>query len=137
MSPEFLDILEEGKKLGRWFILLPICLGLLGVYFSAVKKRKLIAFLLITILAIASVVIPTFMAGLLWGDLTSVGTSDEELTWIHNHDGGLLIGPFKATILSSIFWVIAVLVLSVRAVIALTRKSKEKREKYIDAENSS
>jgi hypothetical protein len=130
MSPEFLAILEEGKQLGRWFVLLPICLGLLGLYFSAVKSRKIVAFLYITVLALSSVVIPTLMAGVLWSDLTEVGTSDEELTWIHNHDGGLLIGPFKAMVLSLIFWVLSVLVLSVRAVIAVIHKAKEKREKY-------
>ena len=130
MSPEFLAILEEGKQLGRWFVLLPICLGLLGLYISAIKSRKVVAFLYIIILAIVSVVIPTLMSAWLWVDLTDVGTSDQELTWIHNHDGGLLIGPFKAIVLSSIFWVLAVLVLSIRAVVALIKKPKEEREEY-------
>lgn len=130
MSPEFLAIMEEGQQLGRWFVFLPICLGLLGLYISVVKSRKVVAFLYITILAIVSVVIPTLMAGWLWIDLTDVGTSDQELTWISNHDGGLLIGPFEAIVLSSIFWVLAVLVLSIRGVVALIQKAKEKREKY-------
>jgi hypothetical protein len=138
MSPEFLVILEESEQLGRWFILLPICLGFLAFIISAVKSRKVIAFLHITLLAIASVAIPTLMFALWWGELTDVATSSEEKKWIYNHDGGgQLIAPLYATLLASIFWIIAVLVLSVRVVIAPIRKTKEKPEQYIDAKESS
>ena len=137
MSPEFLALLEDGKQLGRWFTLLPVCLGFLGLYYSAAKSKKVIAFLYITLLAAASVVIPTLLAAAWWGELTDVGKSDEETAWIYNHDGGgLLVGPLYATILASIFWLIAVLILSVRVVIALIRKL-QRSESNIDPKESS
>ena len=138
MSPEFLAILEEREQLGRWFILMPVCLGFLALIVSAIKSRKIIAFLYITLLAIASVAIPTLMFALWWGELTDVAASNEEIKWIYNHDGGgQLIAPLYATMLASIFWIIAILVLSVRVVFALIQKTKEKREQYIDAKESS
>jgi hypothetical protein len=138
MSPEFLGIVEEGEQLGRWFFLLPICLGFLALIVSVVKSRKSIAFLYITLLSIASVAIPTLMFGLWWGELGDVATSHEEKEWIFNHDGGgLLISPLYATLLATVFWIIAVLVLSIRVVIARIRKTKEKRDQYIDAKESS
>jgi hypothetical protein len=126
MSPEFVAIFEEREQLGRWFILLPICLGFLALIVSAVKSRKGIAFLYITLLAIASVAIPTLMGGLWWDELSDVATSHEETEWIFNHDGGgLLIAPLYATLLATVFWIIAVLVLFIRIVIARMRKSKK------------
>jgi len=138
MSPEFIAILEEREQLGRWFILLPICLGFLALIVSAVKSRKGIAFLYITLLAIASAVIPALMFGLWWGELSDVATSHEEKEWLFNHDGGgLLIAPLFATLLATVFWIIAVLVLSIRIVIARIRKTKEKQEQYLDSRESS
>lgn len=138
MSPEFLSILEEREQLGRWFFLLPICLGFLALIVSAVKIRKSIAFLYITLLAIASVAIPSLMFGLWWGELSDVATSHDEKEWIFNHDGGgLLIPPLYATLLATVFWIFAILVLSIRIMIARIRKTKEKRDQYIDAEESS
>jgi hypothetical protein len=138
MSPEFVAILEEREQLGRWFILLPICLGFLALIVSAVKSRKGIAFLYITLLVIASVAIPTLMFGLWWSELSNVATSHEEEKWIFNHDGGgLLISPFYATLLATIFWIIAVSVLSIRFVIAQIRKTKQKRDQYLDAKETS
>jgi hypothetical protein len=138
MSPEFLAILEEREQLGRWFILLPICLGFLALIVAAVKSRKGIAFLYITLLAIASVIIPTFMGAFWWDELSEVATSHEETEWIFNHDGGgLLIAPLYATLLATVFWIIAVLVLSIRIVIARIRKTKEKKGQYLDARESS
>ena len=138
MSAEFLAILEDREQLGHWFILLPICLGLLALIVSAVKSRKIIALLYISLLAIASVAIPALLFELWWGELTDVATSNEEKEWIFNHDGGgHLIAPLYATILASIFWIIAVLVLSVRVVIALIRRTIEKREQTIDVKQSS
>ncbi|NVZ07748.1 hypothetical protein HW932_00555 [Allochromatium humboldtianum] len=123
MSPEFVAILEEGEQLGSWFILLPICLGLLALIVSAVKSRKGIAFLYITFLAIASVAIPTLMFGFWWVELNDLATSSEEKEWIFNHDGGgLLVSPFFSTMLAAVFWIAAVLVLSIRVVIALIRE---------------
>jgi hypothetical protein len=133
MSPEFLAILEEGEQLGRWFILLPMCLGFLALTVSAVKSRKGIAFFYITLLAIVSVAIPTLLGGLWWVELSDVAASHEETKWILDHDGGLIIRPLHATLLATVFWIIAVLVLSIRIVIALIRKSREKKEQYLDA----
>lgn len=138
MSPEFLAILEEREQLGRWFILLPICLGFLALIVSAVKSRKGIAFIYITLLAIASIAIPTLLGGLWWIEVSDVATSHEETEWIFNHDGGgLLVRPFFATLLATVFWIIAVSVLSIRIVIARIRKTKEKQEQYLDAKESS
>lgn len=134
MSPEFVAILEEGAQLGRWFILLPVCLGFLALIVSAVKSRKVIAFLHITLLAIASVAIPALMLGLWWGELSDVASSYEEQEWIFNHDGGgLLIAPLYATLLAVAFWIIAGLVLSIRVVIARTRNTREKQKQTHDA----
>lgn len=138
MSPEFLAILEDREKLGRWFILLPICLGILALIVSAVKSRLIIAFLYITLLSIASVAIPILMFDLWWGELTDVATSNEEKEWIFNHDGGgHLIGPLYSIALASIFWIVAVLVLSARVVNAFIRRIKARREQYIEARESS
>ncbi len=117
MGPEFLSILEEGRHLRSWFIFMPICLGVLALIISAKKSRKIIGLLYITLLTISSVAIPTIMFALWWGELTEVATSKEEIQWIYNHDGGgLLISPLLATILASIFWIIAASNLFVRAV---------------------
>lgn len=138
MSPEFVTILEEREQLGRWFTLLPICLGFLALIISAVKSRKGIAFLYVTLLAIVSVVIPTLMGDLWWSELTDVATSEVDKNWIYNHDGGgQLIAPLYATFLATIFWVIAVLVLSVRVVIGLVRKTEGRREHGINTRGSS
>lgn len=126
MSPEFVAILEEREQLGRWIILLPICLGFVALIVSAVKARKGIALIYITLLAIASVVTPTLMSGFWWSELGDVATSHEDKEWILNHDGGLMIAPLSATLLATVFWIIAVLVLSIRIVIARIRKTKEK-----------
>lgn len=134
MGPEFVAILEEREQLGYWFTLLPICLGCLALIVSAVKARKGIAFLYITLLAIASIAIPTVMAGLWWDELGNAATSLEEKDWMFNHDGGgLLIAPLYATLLSTVFWMIAVSVLVVRISIARLRQSKKKPDQYIDA----
>jgi hypothetical protein len=126
MSPEFVAILEERDQLGPWFILFPICLGFLALIVSAVKARKAIALIYITLLAIASVVIPALMAVFWWSELSNVATSHEDREWILNHDGGLMIAPLSAILIAAVFWVIAVLTLSVRAMIARLRKTKEK-----------
>jgi Na+/proline symporter len=136
MSPEFLGIVEEGEQLGRWFFLLPICLGFLALIVSAAKSRKDIAFLCITLLAIASVAIPMIMSGLWWDELNDVATSHEEKEWIFNHDGGgLVVAPLFAALLAAVFWIIAVLVLSIRIVIARTRKTKEKQSAILSPRN--
>ena len=138
MSPEFSAVLEEREQLRYWIIVLPICLGFLALIVAAVKSRKSTAFLYITALAIASVAMPTLMCALWWGELTDVVTSHEDRNWIHNHDGGgLLIAPLYTTILATVFWIIAILVLSVRVAIGLIRKTRERREQYIDARESS
>ena len=127
MSPEFVAILEEREQLGRWFVLLPICLGFLALIVSALKSRKGIALLYITLLAIVSVAIPTLMSGFWWSELSDVATSHEDKEWIYNHDGGLIIAPLSATLMSTVFWIVAVLVLSIRTMIARVRKTKEKK----------
>jgi hypothetical protein len=119
--------LAEREQLVRWFILLPICLGFLALLVSAVKSRKGTAFLYSTLLAIASVAIPTLLGGLWWDELSGVATSHEEADWILNHDGGgLLIAALYATLLATVFWIAAVLVLSIRIVIARMRKPKKR-----------
>ena len=114
-----------------------MCLGLLALIVSAVKSRKGIALLYITLLAIASVAIPTLMSGFWWSELSDVATSHEDKEWIFNHDGGLIIAPLSATLMSTVLWIIAVLVLSIRIMIAQIRKTKEKNEQYFDAKESS
>jgi Na+/proline symporter len=136
MGPEFLAILEEREQLGRWIILLPICLGFLALIVSAAKSRKDIAFVYIALLAIASVAIPMIMSGLWWDELNDVATSHEEKEWIFNHDGGgLVVAPLFAALLAAVFWIIAVLVLSIRIVIARTRKTKEKQSAILSPRN--
>lgn len=131
MSPEFVTILEEREQLGLWFILLPICLGFLALIVSAVKARKGIALIYITLLAIASVAIPTIMGGFWWSELSDVATSHEDKEWIFDHDGGLIIAPLSATLMATVFWIIAVLLLSIRIVIARIRKTKEKKSNIL------
>lgn len=136
MGPEFLAILEEREQLGHWIILLPICLGFLALIVSAAKSRKDIAFLYITLLAIASVAITIIMSGLWWDELNDVATSHEEKEWIFNHDGGgLVVAPLFAALLAAVFWIIAALVLSIRIVIARTRKTKEKQSAILSPRN--
>lgn len=127
MSPEFVAILEEREQLGLWFILLPICLGFLALIVSAVKARKGIALIYSTLLAIASVAIPTLISGFWWSELSDVATSHEDKEWILNHDGGLIVAPLSATLAATVFWLVAVLVLSIRIVIARIQKTKEKK----------
>ena len=131
MSPEFVAILEEREQLGLWFILLPICFGFLALILSAVKARKGIALIYITLLAIASVAIPTLMGGFWWSELSDVATSHEDKEWILDHDGGLIIAPFSATLMATAFWIIAVLLLSIRIVVARIRKTKEKNSNIL------
>lgn len=70
--------------------------------------------------------------------MTDVATSNEEIEWIYNHDGdGHLVGPVYATFLASIIWLIAVLILSVRIVIAQIRKTNKKREQLTGVKESS
>ena len=115
MSPEFVAVLEEREQLRLWFILLPVCLGILALVVSAVKSRKGMALLYVTLLAIASVAIPAVMFGLWWDGLGDVATSQEDRMWMADHDGGgQLIAPLFATVLASVFWAIAVLVLAIR-----------------------
>ena len=122
MSPEFVAILEEREQLRRWFLLLPVCLGLLTLIISVVKSRKDIALLHITLLTVASVAIPTIMGGLWWSELREVATSHEDTDWILNHDGGRLIAPLFATLISTMFWIIAVLILATRQIVKKFRK---------------
>ena len=122
MSPEFVAILEEREQLRRWFLLLPICLGLLTVIISVVKSRKDIALLHITLLTVASFALPTIMGGLWWSELREVATSQEDAEWILNHDGGRLIAPLFAILISTMFWIIAVLILATRQIVKKFRK---------------
>lgn len=136
MSPEFIAILGERKQLGLWFILLPICLGFLNLIVSKTKNRKGSALILITLLAVASVVIPTLMTGFWWTELSDAATTHEDKMWILDHDGGLIIAPAFATLIATVFWIIAVLRLTTRIVIARIRKTKEKKEKYLESKES-
>jgi hypothetical protein len=78
------------------------------------------------------------MGALWWGELPDVATSDEDKNWIYNHDGGgQLIAPLYATFLAAIFMIIAVLVLSVRVVIGLVRKTEGRREHGINTKELS
>jgi hypothetical protein len=131
MSPEFVAILDEREQLGLWFVLLPMCLGFLALLVSAVKARKGIALIHTTLLAIASVAIPTLMGGFWWSELSSVATSHEDREWILNHDGGMIIAPLSAILIATAFWVFSVLVLSIRSVIARLRKAKEKKSNIL------
>lgn len=129
MSPEFLAILEGRGQMAPWIIILPICLGLLALIVSAVKVRKAVALIHITLLAIACFAIPTLILGVWWSELSDVATSHEDKEWILNNDGGLIIWILYATLIATVSWIIAVLILSIRTVAALNRKTKEKRVK--------
>lgn len=129
MSPEFVVVLEEREQIGRWFILLPIFLGVISLIVSAVKIRKVMAFIYITVMAISSVVVPMEMFAQWWGELSSAATTQEDADWIYNHDGGgQLIGPIYAAMLALIFWIVGVLILLFRSmkVIFLQNQSYRK-----------
>jgi len=127
MTPEFLAILEKKDQLGGWFIMLPICFGIISLILSVAKARKGIALIYITILTMASVLIPTSMIFIWWFELSDVATSHEDKEWIFNHDGGLLIAPLSASLIAIIFWTLSVLILSVRVLIARINKKADSR----------
>ena len=127
MTPEFLAILEKKDQLGVWFIMLPICFGVISLILSVAKARKGIALTYITILTMASVLIPTSMIFVWWFELSDVATSHEDKEWIFNHDGGLLIAPLSASLIAIIFWTLSVLILSVRVLIARIKKKADSR----------
>lgn len=129
MSPEFLDILGERVYVARWVVFLPICLGLLAVIISAVKSRKGVALLYVTVLAIASVLIPAFKMGLWMDELSNIAKSDEETGRLIDMDSSFILGAGYTFIVGAVFWLISVLVLSVRVVITRIRKREEKRDK--------
>lgn len=123
MSPEFVAVLEEREQLRLWFILLPVCLGVLALVVSAAKSRKGVALLYVTLLAIASVAIPELMFGLWWDELGEVATSQDDKMWMLDHDGGgQLIAPLLASVLAGVFWTIAVVVLAIRTAVAIARR---------------
>lgn len=137
MSPEFLAILEERHQVGRWFFLLPICMGFLSLIISAVKYRKGIAIIYITLLAMVSVAIPTFLLVSWWMELSDVATTDEDTAWLLDHDGGTIIAPLTAAIMAAVFWIIAVLVLSIRSVTTLIRRTRKNTGLNREANESS
>lgn len=127
MSPDFVAILDEREQLGLWFVLFPIYLGFLALIVSTAKARKGIALIYITLLAIASVVLPTLRGVFWWSELNNVATSREDKEWILNHDGGLIIAPLTAILITTAFWIISVLILSIQTMIARLRRAKEKK----------
>lgn len=138
MSPEFVIILEEREQVGRWFILLPISLGILSLIVSAGIFRKRMAFLYINILAISSVVVPMEMFAQWWGELSSAATTQEDADWINNHDGGgQLIGPVYATMMALIFWIIGALSLLFRSMKEIFCKIKAIEKHELDVEEPS
>lgn len=129
-SPEFLAVLGERVYVARWVVLLPICLGLLAVVVSVVKSRKGVAFLYVTLFAIASVAIPGFMIWEWLYELSNVAISVDEKSRVHDFESSAMLAGVYDFILGAVFWIISVLILSARLAINLVRKRKEKRRQY-------
>lgn len=127
MSPEFLAILEDREHVALWVILLPLCLGLLALIVSAVQVKKVLAFIGITLLALACFAIPTLIIGVWWTELSDAATSQEDREWLLNNDGGLMIWILYSAMVAAVSWFVAVLVLSIRSAGALIRHTKEKK----------
>jgi hypothetical protein len=94
-SPEFLAVLGERVYVARWVVLLPICLGLLAVVVSVVKSRKGVAFLYVTLLAIASVVIPGFIIWAWLYELSNVAISVDEKVRVHDFESSAMLAGIK------------------------------------------
>ncbi|MCB1629600.1 MAG: hypothetical protein KDI48_17855 [Xanthomonadales bacterium] len=134
MSPDFLAILEAPHHLGRWFTLFPICLGLLALIVASVMARKRAAFVVVTLLAVASVLVPSLLLASWWEALSAAVRTEEDQAWIYNHDGGGLVIPsLLATAMATGFWLVSALIMLIRHLNGQSRASKNGRSQSMPA----
>ena len=134
MNPEFVAIMQEREQLGAWFTLFPACLGSLALIIAAWNSRKFAALLLVTLLAMFSVLVPVIVLMTWWDELGAAASSAEAKEWMLNHDGGgLLIAPLFASVLATGFWLVSALILLVRHLNGRGRGSNNGRSQSMPA----
>lgn len=130
MSPEFADVLEGGKELGPLFKFLPLVLAIWASYLALTSARKVLALIAILGLAILSVLVPVASMAVWWGLLEEAATTDEDTSWLLNHDGGgLMVGPVFLTWYVGLLWMAPLAIFLIRILFLLLRWIIRKRRR--------